>query len=226
MILIKENKFFLYILIGVILIIFISGLFFIYQYKKISKEAVDIKFLNEILDKAKDINSIKYQFLIYSDGKLILKYNIWRKGENNKEKLKIEKEPLQDENKIIELWNAAEDLLLYFEPEKNIAKGKNIDELYTEGTKESLFRELANIKKEKPVILGREILDGKECIIIKNLSKEGELTRWVWIEYGLPIKTISGDSTVEFRSKNIEVNIEIPDDIFELPTGVQIVPFN
>lgn len=78
-------------------------------------------------------------------------------------------------------------------------------------------------------IVGKEKIDGKECLIVK---KEG-YTWWVWKEYGIPLKWVSENEVIKdgevveryTTTKEVrELKIEpVPQSMFELPPGVEIV---
>ena len=75
------------------------------------------------------------------------------------------------------------------------------------------------------VVVGTETIDGKVCLVVEGTGEQGEkLKTWMWEEYGFPIRFegpgAEGKMIIEW--KNIEF-VDIPDDMFELPSGVQIV---
>ena len=80
------------------------------------------------------------------------------------------------------------------------------------------------MEEYNPVIVGSEVVDGKDCWVVEA-SAEGVSTKyWIWKEKGFPVKvevdTAEGKTTMEY--KNIDFG-NIPDSEFELPAGVQIM---
>jgi outer membrane lipoprotein-sorting protein len=75
-----------------------------------------------------------------------------------------------------------------------------------------------------PEVVGTETIDGKSCTVIEWTISGGSVKEWIWTEVGFPLKmettTSQGVTTVEF--KNLDFS-NIPDSMFELPEGVQII---
>ena len=77
-------------------------------------------------------------------------------------------------------------------------------------------------------IIGTEILDGKECLVVEYTvpAEQTTVKMWRWKEYGLPIRaemtTSAGTTMAEYR--NLDFG-DIPDNMFELPAGVQMMEF-
>jgi len=226
-----------YILTVLILIIIVG--ISIYWYWWMPKRKGEIEYLSEVMDRVKNINSIKYQLTILSNEKLISKQNIWREGKGDQMKARIEVEPLAEKGKhLIEIINFSKGFWYWYTPEENEAKEIKIPEqpykTGVEGSEDNFLEGSELIKNSNPRIIGKEVLNGKECLIVKTFSEGAEIKHWIWIEYGLPIRTISPVITLggkvdysrknEFLRENIEVNIDIPDELFKLPTGVQIIP--
>lgn len=81
-----------------------------------------------------------------------------------------------------------------------------------------------DIDQAQAKMVGREKVDGKECLVYE-FSEEGQSGKyWIWEEYGLPVKaesTIEGEKIV-FEYKNVKVE-DIADSMFELPAGVELM---
>lgn len=193
--------------------------------------------INEILDRIKNINSIKYQLIfLNNEGEVFSRSNVYRKSDGG-EKVRIEMMPVAAGKEMILLGDLKEGYgtMYYYVPEDNKARGPLVatPESNIEGTK-SIFLEAANIiKNNNSRIIGKENLNGKECLIIETSTEGVKTKHWVWIEYGLPIKTVAPVETLggeidtsrhdEVRRDNLEVNIDISDDLFKLPAGVEII---
>jgi outer membrane lipoprotein-sorting protein len=94
---------------------------------------------------------------------------------------------------------------------------------FSQATK-SATEEAESIPNYNPTILGTETIDGKVCLVVEYTVVEAATKAWIWEEHGFPIRvevtTTEGTTTVEY--KNIEF-VDIPDSMFELPPGVQII---
>lgn len=84
--------------------------------------------------------------------------------------------------------------------------------------------ESLDLEGYNPVVIGTMTLDGKVCLVVEYTVQEIKTKSWIWKEKGFPIRmemaTPQGTMVMEF--KNIEF-VDIPDSMFELPAGVQIV---
>jgi len=112
----------------------------------------------------------------------------------------------------------AQTMYMYM-PDQNIAMRVN----FAQATK-SATEEAQSIQNYNPTVVGTETIDGKVCLVVEY-TVEGTATKaWIWQEHGFPIRvevtTTEGKHTVEY--KNIEF-VDIPDNMFELPPGVQII---
>lgn len=81
-----------------------------------------------------------------------------------------------------------------------------------------------SIEAYKPAVVGTETLDGKICLVFEYTAEGIKTKSWIWKEKGIPIRleAAAPAGTVVMEYKNVEF-VDIPDSMFELPTGVQIV---
>jgi len=84
--------------------------------------------------------------------------------------------------------------------------------------------ESLDLEAYNPVAIGTETLDGKVCLVVEYTVQEVKAKSWIWKEKGFPIRmeTASPQGTMVMEFKNIEF-VDIPDSMFELPAGVQIL---
>jgi len=72
---------------------------------------------------------------------------------------------------------------------------------------------------------GTEVISGHNCNVWEGITTEGTGKVWVAIDTGWPLKfetTYAGETmTMEF--KELDLNPSIPDSVFQLPTGVEIM---
>jgi outer membrane lipoprotein-sorting protein len=78
--------------------------------------------------------------------------------------------------------------------------------------------------KLNPVYIKDETYDGKVCAVYQYNDSKGSCKMWVWKTKGLSVKiettTSTGTNTIEFKNYDFS---DIPDSMFKLPAGVQIV---
>ena len=86
----------------------------------------------------------------------------------------------------------------------------------------SIKSQAGELSRHEPVIIGQEVLDGKECVVVEYTTPNTEGKMWVWKEYGLPIKAEIEDSRgiTVMSAENISFE-GISDDVFMLPEGVE-----
>jgi len=177
--------------------------------------------LTEIFGKAKGISSFKYDMVATAPGETAVTTKMWREGG------KMRMEGAFEGKSMVYLVDADKQLAYMYFPAENTAMEIDLSNAQ-ETAGESPSEQSESVIKYNPVTLGTETLDGKSCSVIEYSAETEKVKMWVWIEYGLPIRTETttekGTSVVELR--NIDFG-SISDSMFELPAGVQImeVPF-
>ena len=173
--------------------------------------------LTEILIKAKNVASIKYDMVITAPGQAAMTMKVWLKGE------KMRSEGTFEGQSMIYILDRSKQLSYVYIPSQNIAMTMDFRKAQ-ESVGESPVEQSESVAKYDPVTLGTEVLDGKTCLIIEYTTETEQVKMWIWTNYGWPIRTetttAQGTSVVEL--KNIELG-NIPDSMFELPAGVQMM---
>jgi len=206
------------IIIIVVLILIGIGVWFWLSSKKVVPPGKKAELsLTEILGKAKDLASLDYDMVITAPGEAAVTTKMWRKG------TKTRIEGTFEGYTGVYLLDAGKELAYLYIPAQNIAM--KMDWGKAKGTAgESPSEQSESVMKYNPVTVGTEILDGKSCLVIEYTTETEKIKSWVWTEHGLPIRiestTDEGTSVVEL--KNIGFG-DIPDSMFELPAGVQIM---
>lgn len=178
--------------------------------------------LTEILGKARNIVSYKYDAVTTAPDQTVITVKFWLKG------YKLRWEGIYEGKNVVYLIDENKQEAYTYIPAQNLAIKMNFGEI-KETIGESPTEQSGSIMDYNPVILGTEVLDGKTCLVIEYTNEIGETKIWIWVRYGLPIRTetttIKGTTVAEI--KNIEF-VDIPDSMFELPAGVQLmeIPFS
>ncbi|MEM3454956.1 MAG: hypothetical protein QXF07_00010 [Candidatus Micrarchaeia archaeon] len=167
--------------------------------------------LSDIFAKTSAIKSVKYDMLMTGLGSSVTQ-TVWLKGNKMKSEISAEGE------KIINIVDLDKKVMYSYMPAQGIAFRTNFDYSY------QYVSPTESIEKYNPVVLGNEIIDGKDCVIVQYSMEGMQIKSWIWKEKGFPIRveTTSGEGKTIIEYKNIEF-IEIPDSEFELPSGVQIL---
>lgn len=173
--------------------------------------------LTEILAKTKDIVSVKYDILATQAGEPTMLIKVWLKAK------KLRTEMVVEGHRVIYLMDSDEQLAYAYSPEENMAVKMNFADVQ-EGEEgySAVVDEPESVVSSDSVIVGREVMDGKNCLVIENSTKTEK--GWIWEEYGLLIRMeLTTDEGIDITEiKNIEFG-DIPDSIFELPAGVQVM---
>lgn len=167
--------------------------------------------LSDMFTKTSSIKSVKYDSIITAQGSSVTQ-KVWLK----EKKMKVE--TLAEGERIVTIINMDESVMYSYMPSQNIAFKTPFD------YNQPISSPLEPVNDYKPIVIGSETIDGKDCVILQY-SIEGVQTKaWYWKEKGFPIKlqmtTQEGVSTIEY--KNIEFT-NIDDSEFTLPAGVQII---
>jgi len=168
--------------------------------------------LSEILGHAVDITSVKYDMEITAPGTPATTTKIWMKTNKMRSEMTFEGQTM------ITLLNVDNQTMYLYYPDQNMA----IKMAYEQP--ESAMEEAQSIPDYNPTIIGTETLDGKVCLVVEYTVNGTTAKMWIWEEYGFPIRveTTTAEGTIIIVYKNIEFT-DIPDNVFELPEGVQIM---
>lgn len=174
------------------------------------------KDIKDVLLKAREIDSLVYDVTMKKFGE-VFSLKFWEK------KGMMRMDVLFKSRTMINLWNGEEGVGYLYTAGDTTATEIKIDQakdIFSSSIKQwvenALYYDLVVIKKEK--------IDDKECLLVKYDRKEGDVEMWIWEEYGLPIKIISQEEwgVVEIFIENVEIN-DIPDTMFHLPLGIKVI---
>lgn len=181
------------------------------------KEEEKAESLTDILAKAAGITSFKYDMVATAPGEAAVTMKMWREGN------KMRMEGTFEGQSMVYLVDAGKQLAYTYFPSENMAMKIGLGKAQ-ETVGESPTKQSESVEQYNPVTLGTEVLDGKTCLVIKYSTQTEEVKMWTWTKYGLPIKTetTTAKGTVVVELKNIGFG-DIPDSMFELPAGVQIM---
>lgn len=170
--------------------------------------------LGEILGLGAGI-TVEYDMVMTAPGTPTMTTQVW--WEQNK----MRTETTQGGETIITLVDYDARTMYVYMPEQNMAYKMAFDP-----TTKSAMEEAQSITDYDYDVIGTETLDGKVCLVVEYTYAQVTVKAWIWKEHGFPIReemtTTQGKTIVEF--KNIEFG-DIPDDMFELPAGVEIIEY-
>ena len=104
-------------------------------------------------------------------------------------------------------------------PAQNMAMKTSLDQ-----AQEPAAAEAASMADYNPKTVGTESIDGKTCLVVEYTAEQTTTKMWIWKDRGLPVKmemtATEGKTTIEYKNYDFS---DIPDSMFELPSGVQII---
>ncbi len=174
--------------------------------------------LDEVLAKAQDLGGYKFDVRVISpEQKMDMTSKIWLEGGNMRWEGNVEGQ------QVIYLINTADQIAYVYMPSQGTAFQQDLSQA-KEVMVEPPDKQSSGIPEQSPTVLGTEIWDGKNCLVVEGVSDEGDESKWwIWTKYGIPVKTEITSRTGEFMVTEIH-NIEMGDianSMFELPEGVQ-----
>lgn len=171
--------------------------------------------LGDILGKVSAIDSVTYDTVVTGTGMPSSTTKTWLK--NGAQKMKSET-TVQGQTSIL-IVDQGSGLAYSYMPEQNLAIKMDL------GTApESPLEGTGIIQGYDPTVTGTETYDGKECLVVEYDAEGVQTKMWLWKEYGFPVKvvTTADGATVTVEYENIDFGA-IPDSVFELPEGVEIM---
>lgn len=171
--------------------------------------------LGEILDRGAGISSVKYDMITTAQGMqgtppMTQTTKVWLK------KNKMRTETTMEGQTVINLIDLDAKTMYSYMPAQNVAMRRDFAMAPKPPTE--------NIEKYNPVVIGTETIDGKTTIVVEYTAEGVKTKSWIWKEKGFPIRTetTTAEGKVTIENRNIEF-VDIPDSMFELPAGVQIM---
>jgi len=179
--------------------------------------------------KAEEITTMSYDQTITSSRGATMTSKVWIKGNN------MRMEQIADGEKMITLMKEGTMYLYY--PAQKMAMKMDISAGAGQGGQENPKDMMEYLKSIKAKPLGQEKIEGKLCNVYQitysqtglpaeALAKAGVKSKvWVWREKKFPLKSVMtvGSETITTRYRNVQMGINIPDSLFELPPGTQIM---
>jgi hypothetical protein len=168
--------------------------------------------LGDILGRAKNITSMKYEARITGPGAPEMTQTLWMKNS------KMRTEAIQEGETMVALIDRDTRAMYMYLPDQNIAMK------ITYQATQSAADEAGSITDYSPEVIGHEAVDGKPCVVVQYVIEGTTAKAWLWEEWGIPIRMemTKDGATTTIEYTNIDFG-DIADSMFELPPGVQIV---
>lgn len=174
------------------------------------------KTLSEIMDLGKKTIDIYCEYAISSNGEDVLEGKLWISGQN------LCTESAQGNGTSVFIHNDSKGYsYIYTKGQKQAIRANDAQPVADINPQQCLLKVEANIP-----ILGKQVYDGKDCVVIQYKGDEVETRMWIWEEQGLPVRierTYNNEITV-MKYHNYKF-ARLPHTLFELPPGMDVVEF-
>ncbi len=169
--------------------------------------------LGDILSRTAGVASVKYDVVITPPGKPPITQKIWLK------KNKMRMELIVQGQSVVNLTDTVLKTMISYMPSQNTAIRMDFSQASPSATDSA-----KSVENYKPTIIGTEILNGKVCLVVEHITKDGSGKMWIWKQYGLPVRSevTSPEGKTIMEYQNFEFT-DIPDSTFDLPAGVQVM---
>ena len=169
--------------------------------------------LTDILGLSTQIGSMKYDMTVTAPGSPVVTQTIWVK------KSKMRTEVSAEGQTTVLIMDAEASTMYTYMPAQNMAM-----KMSWNPTTKSATEEAISVTGYHPVTVGTETIDGKVCTIVQYTVEGKTAKMWLWQQHGIPLRVEaqSPQGLVVMEYKNISFD-DIPDSMFTLPEGVQIV---
>lgn len=164
--------------------------------------------LDTLLTRAQNVSNIRYD-IVSGEPKTTQKF--WFKGK----KMRMEAD------KTVSIFDQEDQVMYIYTPAEN--KAIKMSLALGQQTEKSIIDEIASLNNYKPEVIGNEVIEGKNCLVIQYKWGSTITKQWLWKKYGLPVKieTDDGKTKTAVTYENFDFS-PIPDNMFELPKDVQI----
>jgi outer membrane lipoprotein-sorting protein len=171
--------------------------------------------LGDILGQGSGIDSVSYTMEISGPGMPSVTTRVWMEGNN------FRTEMSEQGQTVVYLANYNTGKVYMYMPDMNMAYEINMGQVNPPD-----YEDIQDIPDYDYHIIGTENMDGKECLVVEYSYQGATVKSWIWKEHGFPVRveTTTPEGTTVIVYRNIDFG-DIPDSMFELPPGVQIMEF-
>jgi len=174
--------------------------------------------LSEILTKGQEVKSMSYDFVMTTP-EITQTGKVWIDGN------RFKTDSTMEGKRIITIFDRTTNTVITYYPEENQAVKMSAGADTNETPSPSDYT--GNLDPNKVKLIRTETYDGATCKVLEVIAPSGQEDKvllWVREDLGLPVKVevtaASGEKTV-MEYKNLQVG-PIPDEVFQLPPGVQV----
>lgn len=176
------------------------------------------KSLAKLFAKAGEIKGMSFECVSILPGGITMTNKMWIEGEN----MRMEGQMPETEESVIYIANQSENAMYFYQPAQKMATKMTYDN--EDGKFSSPLDEQEEIDHENALYVGKEKIDGKNCLVYEVSDGDGKSKMWVWEDYGMPlrIEMESEGEKIIIEYRNVKIG-KIDADMFKLPAGTQIM---
>ncbi len=211
------NKKFLFLFIGLIMLVVLGGCkrSFVQDGEQTlvmgNSNLAESDSLDILLGRTKNIKNIRYDIVTKDAAGADMIQKFWFR--ENKMRMEADK--------AVSIFNQEDQTMYIYTPSANTAVKMSLG--LGQQKEKSIIDEADSISQYQPEVIGSEVVDGKNCLVIQYKWGGTTTKEWLWQKYGLPVRieTDDGKVTTVVNYENFDFSV-IPDNMFELPKDVQI----
>ncbi len=176
------------------------------------------KSLAELFAKTGEIKGMSFDCISTLPGGINMTNKMWIEGEN----MRMESQVPETGENVIYIANEAEKAMYLYQPQQKMATKLPYDD--EDGQFSNPLDEQEEVDEENAVYVGKEKIDGKNCLVYEMTAEDAKSKMWVWEDNGMPlrIESESEGEKVVVEYSNVKVG-DIDDNMFKLPAGTQIM---
>lgn len=169
--------------------------------------------LSQLLNSSANYTSVYYEMVTTTPGQASVTMKYWMKGS----KYRMDMEDVEGVGTMTEWVFMDEQTAYAYMPIMNVVYRMVYDTSIVPDSPTSML-------DYTPTIIGQEVLDGKNCVIVQYTQAGGTVKAWIWVDTGFPVKmeTTSSGVTTTIIFRNFSFN-DVSDSVFELPDGVPVL---
>lgn len=172
--------------------------------------------VDEIFTKSEGIQSMTFDWVLTGTAGVASEGTQYVQGGN------IRMDMSSPEGEVMMIYNASTNEAWMINKAQNMAMKLGTADVESESV--NPLEPIDQAEADTYKIVGHEKYDGKDCTVMEMNMDASHAKMWVWDEYGFPLKyesNIDGNQVV-WEYKNVSFD-KIPDSVFEIPAGVQVV---
>ena len=169
--------------------------------------------LADILSRAEGVTGLQYDLVITTPEGVTTGKVYWEEGKMRTEMTVIGERVIAITR---EDWG---EVYIYYPDRGTIYKM-----IFTGSELETPLEKSEDVPMDTVEVIGTETVDGEPCMVVEYTAEGATVRAWIWTQYGIALKVrlTSDGKVITTEFKNVVVG-DVPDDLFEVPPGIEII---